>query len=139
MFIAAILKPEGPTHRTVRNLLTITEVYAPEILLEETTKHLTELATKKNTPVKELHTRIKLLKQAIKFIPTSQYKQYLDTAAKLVRDPADRWFAALALSLSKKYKMVVILTYNKKKDYKNEELLERGIIVLTPRELQDQI
>ena len=61
MFISAILKPERPTHRTVRNLLTITEVYAPEILLEETTKHLTELAIKKGTPVKELHARIKLL------------------------------------------------------------------------------
>ena len=134
MFIAAILKPEGPTHRTVRNLLTITEVYAPEILLEETTKHLTELAIKKGTSVKELHARIKLLKQAIKFAPTNQYEQYLDTATKLVKDPADKWFAALALSLSKKYKKVVILTYNKK-DYRIVELQGEGITVLTPREM----
>ncbi len=122
----------------MRNLLTITEVYAPEILLEETIKHLTELAIKKGTPVEELHARMKLLKQAIKFVPTSQYEQYLDTAAKLVKDPADKWFAALALSLSKKYKEVVILTYNKK-DYKCEELRERGITVITPGEINQHI
>ena len=134
MFIAAILKPEGPTHRTVRNLLTITEVYAPEILLEETVKHLAELAVKKGTPVKELYARMELLKQAIKFVPTSQYHQYLDTAAKLVKDPADKWFAGLALSLSKKSKGVIILTYNKK-DYRTMELQREGITVLTPREI----
>ena len=134
MFIAAILKPEGTTHRVVRNLLMVTEVYAPEVLLEETEKHLVELAVKKDVPLKELQARMKLLEQAIRFVPASQYERYLGAAVKLVKDLGDKWFAALALHLREHHKQVVILTYNKR-DYKVAELQRENVIVLAPGEV----
>ncbi len=66
-------------------------------------------------------------------MPDALYDDKLDAASGLVKDPSDRWFVALALKLAEKHGMAVILTYNRK-DYKVEELMKRGVRVLTPAE-----
>ena len=69
-------------------------------------------------------------------MPANLYEPYLNTASRLVRDPADKWFVALALFLRSKHDRVVLLTYNKG-DYLYNELARMGVEILTPRELQE--
>ena len=75
-----------------------------------------------------------ILRLAIQ-VDMGSYEKYIEQARDLVNDPKDAPYVALALYLREQHKTVVILTYNKK-DYKVDELVGNGIIVMTPRELR---
>jgi predicted nucleic acid-binding protein len=96
-------------------------------------RHLSGLATKKNVSPKALQEKIEILKVSIIFVPEELYTDRLEVASNLVRDPSDRWFAALALKLAEEHGIALILTYNKR-DYRVGELERMGVRVLTPGE-----
>jgi len=137
VFLAAILKPEGPTAAKLLRLYTSgAKLYTPDYVREEFQSVISQVAEKKHLDPEDLTSAFQSILNLATQAKIQHYKGYLGEAGNLVNDPKDTPYVALALKLREDHARVFILTYNKK-DYKSEELRERGIIVLTPRELQE--
>ena len=135
VLLAAILKPEGPTSaKLLRLYISGAKLYTPDYVREEFQRVLGQIAEKKHLDPEELTRAFQSILNLTTQAQIRYYKGYLGEAENLVNDPKDAPYVALALKLRENHARVIILTYNKK-DYKCEELRERGITVLTPGEL----
>ena len=136
IILASILKRGSYTRQVIVYLTDVLkiETYTPEKALQETEKHLVELAKRKKIHVEELRLAIRILLLDVKIVGKQAYKDYLEIAKNCVDDPADADFAALALHLSEEYEKVILLTWNKK-DYNDDCLETYKILVTTPSSL----
>ena len=135
VLLAATLKPQGPTAAKLLTLyITGTALYTPDYVREEFQKVARELAEKKRVDKQQLVQAFQNLLNITRQARIEEYGHKLEAAKKLVSDPSDAPYAALALCLAEKHGRAVILTYNRR-DYKLEELEKHNIKVLTPREI----
>lgn len=75
------------------------KLFAPEFLLKECEKHKQEIASKAGLPAEALMLAVSLMSSRIRFIPFSEFKQYLPTAKEICPDSNDTEYFALALKL----------------------------------------
>ena len=133
ILISAMLKETGYTRRTLILLTELYPTYTPTIALQEIREHAAYIAEKKKTPKENLEALIKIVTWKIQLANPHYYQDKTEQARKLVRDPGDIDFAALALKLAEKHDEVILLTWNKR-DYKIPELEELKVKVLSPPE-----
>lgn len=72
---------------------------APEYALEEINRHKSEIMKKAKISLKEFRSSRLDLVTFVEFIPANEYKNFLKKSAKIVPDPDDIDFAALAMKL----------------------------------------
>ncbi len=133
VIISSMIKEAGYT-RTILLILTASHPsYTPEYALREIEKYAGFLAERKNIPFSKQKALLKIVTGNIEIVKEGHYKEEIERARLYVNDPGDMDFVALAIKLQERYTEVVILTYNRK-DYKVEELMKRGVRVLTPAE-----
>jgi|SRR3989344_7277598 len=70
---------------------------APEFLKLELNKHKTECLIKSGLSEHEFEMRQKEVEESIEFFKSSEYEKFLDNSLKLISDPNDIDFLALAL------------------------------------------
>jgi len=138
VILASILKHKSYTRQVIiyfTDILGI-ETFVPEKALQEIEEHLEELAKRKKVKVDELKTAIKILLLNVNIIEKNMYQDSLGIVEECVKDPGDVDFAALAVHLAKRYKRIILLTWNKN-DYKNECLRLYRVVVYAPSEIKD--
>jgi len=133
VIISAMVKEAGFTRRALLLLTTLHPAFAPRIAVEEIRSKTDYLARRKGLNPEKQQLLLATLLQGIEIVGENAYTRYLEEARRLVRDPADSDFAALALKLTEEHGEAIIITYNKR-DYIVERLAEKGVKVLTPRE-----
>ena len=135
VLLAAILKPEGSTAAKLLTLyITGTDLYTPDYVREEFQRVVGELAEKKRIDKQQLAQAFQNLLNITSQARMEEYGHKLEEAKKLVYDPSDAPYVALALYLAEKHARAVILTYNRR-DYKSEGLEKHNIKILTPKEI----
>lgn len=73
------------------------KLISPQFVLKELYKYKKEISSKSKLPFKEV---IKSLNKKVLFIDTSEYKEFLKKSNKLIKDPDDVEYIALALKLN---------------------------------------
>lgn len=76
------------------------EVVAPSFIIEEFKEHIDEISEKSGLNNIELITFLLLLGQRIRFYETSEFRDLLDDAKNITKDPDDIEYLALALKLN---------------------------------------
>ncbi len=137
VILASILKHKSYTRQVIIYFIDILgiETFVPEKALQEIEEHLEELAKRKKVKVNELQTAIKILLLNANIVEKNMYQDSLGIAEECVRDPGDIDFAALAVHLARRYKRIILLTWNRN-DYKNECLRSYGVAVYAPSEIK---
>ncbi len=132
VLLPAVLNPYGYTASVLLQLyITGARLYVPYYIHEEFRRILTQLAQRKGIEPETLVERFDSILRILREVKAEEYTQYMEEAEKLVNDPKDSPYVALALHLAQKHGRVTILTYNQE-DYKTEELEERGVTVRKP-------
>ena len=132
VLLAAVLNPYGYTASVLLQLyIAGTRLYAPDYIHEEFRRVLTQLAQRKCIEPETLVEKFDSILRILTEVSAEEYTQYLEEAEKLVNDPKDSPYVALALHLAQKHGRATILTYNQE-DYKIKELEERGVAVRRP-------
>ena len=129
--ISALIRGEGPTRRIILLAARKYPAYTVPQLLEEIERHSGFLEEKKGIPRVKLMVLLDMLLADVETMEPGE--EALAEALYYTRDPGDKHFVALALELRRRYREVVILTYNKR-DYLGEELSGKGIRVMAPPE-----
>lgn len=76
------------------------ELHAPEYLLGEIWEHEQEIIDKSGLSPAECRDALELIASKIRFVPFSEYAQFIIKAESVCPDPDDVEYFALALSLS---------------------------------------
>lgn len=74
-------------------------LYAPEFLLEEIKKHGEEIKSKSGLLQGNIELALTLISLNIKFIPFSEFEQFISESSEICPDPNDIEYFALALKI----------------------------------------
>lgn len=131
VLISAMIRSEGITRVALLFLANnpSNSLICPEIVATELKKHYAEIARRAGVPSKLVRTGLDELLTKIRSVDESEFSAEITNSKALVNDENDTSFAALAV----KNRPSVIVTYDKK-GYREDELRENGVLVLTPTE-----
>lgn len=129
VIISALIADEGKTRELI--LHPSIQLYAPEQLENEINKHketIKEKIRSKNGNPEALTVLLSRIYNQIEIVPKKQYKDKLKKARKLLDDPADTPFLALALRLDCKIWSddKHLNSQNEVKTYRTHELAEEA-------------
>lgn len=95
IIISAIISFGGKTNELIFS--DKTDLFAPEYLMEEFNKHKLEILEKSGLAEVELDLALAILYSKIKFIPFSEFKQFISKSKEVCPDADDTEYFALAL------------------------------------------
>ena len=96
ILFAALIKDGGTSGMMFRNELNL---YAPEFLLEELTKHEQTILDKTHRSPDEFERLINVFSRRIIFLPKDEFDKYITRGEEISPDPDDSMYFALALLL----------------------------------------
>jgi predicted nucleic acid-binding protein len=99
IFLAALIRDSHTRHLIVSGELVL---YAPEFLFSEIEKHLGTVVEKTGLSKEQIMGLIRdmVAVGGVKSVPQSEFKEYMESAEKLSKDPYDTSYLALALKLN---------------------------------------